>query len=76
MATEALKLNVKTGEKDGKNFWDRCGVVFVNTDDNGNITSLTVRHNMFPNVEMVAFPQREYVPARLSGDEEQEGEPL
>lgn len=72
MATETLKLNVK----DGKNFWDRCGVVFVNTDDNGNITSLTVKHNMFPNVEMVAFPQREYNPVHLSDDEEQEGEPL
>ncbi len=39
MATQTLKLNVKSGEKDGKNFWDRCGVLFVNTDDSGNITS-------------------------------------
>jgi hypothetical protein len=31
MATQTLKLNVKSGEKDGKNFWDRCGVLFVNT---------------------------------------------
>jgi len=30
MATQTLKLNVKSGEKDGKNFWDRCGVLFVN----------------------------------------------
>ena len=59
MTTQTLKLNVKTGEKDGKNFWDRCGVVFVNTDNDGNITSLTVKHNMFPNVEMVAFPKRD-----------------
>ena len=29
MATQTLKLNVKSGEKDGKNFWDRCGVLFV-----------------------------------------------
>ena len=35
MATQTLKLNVKSGEKDGKNFWDRCGVLFVNTDDRG-----------------------------------------
>lgn len=56
MATRTLKLNVRTGDKDGVNYWDRCGVVFVNIDDNGNITSLTVKHNMFPNVEMVAFP--------------------
>ncbi|MEP3330508.1 hypothetical protein [Sedimentitalea sp.] len=35
MATQTLKLNVKSGEKDGKNFWDRCGVLFVNTDDSG-----------------------------------------
>ena len=32
MATQTLKLNVKTGEKDGKNYWDRCGVAFVHTD--------------------------------------------
>ncbi len=58
MATQTLKLNVKTGEKDGKNFWDRCGVAFVHTDDHGNITSIQVKHNMFPGVEMVAFPKR------------------
>ena len=59
MATQHLKLNVKSGEKDGKNFWDRCGVCFVNTVEDGNITSIQVRHSMFPNVEMVAFPQRD-----------------
>ena len=58
MATQTLKLNVKTGEKEGKNFWDRCGVLFVNTDDQGNITSINVKHNMFPGVDMVAFPKR------------------
>ena len=25
MATQTLKLNVKSGEKDDKNFWDRGG---------------------------------------------------
>ena len=59
MATQTLKLNVKSGEKDGKNFWDRCGVVFVNTDDAGAITSIQVRHSMFPGVDMVAFPKKE-----------------
>ncbi|MEO9780410.1 MAG: hypothetical protein ABJH07_26150 [Sedimentitalea sp.] len=58
MATQTLKLNVKTGEKEGKTFWDRCGILFVNTDENGAITSITVRHNMFPEVDMVAFPKR------------------
>jgi hypothetical protein len=62
MATQTLKLNVKSGEKDGKNFWDRCGVLFVNTDDTGNITSINVKHSMFPDVEMVAFPRRVDVP--------------
>ena len=46
MATQTLKLNVKSGEKDGKNFWDRCGVLFVNTDDSGNITSINVKHSV------------------------------
>lgn len=59
MATQALKLNVKSGEKDGKTFWNRCGVAFVNTDDDGNITSIQVKHDMFPGVEMVAFPKKE-----------------
>ena len=59
MATQTLKLNVKSGEKDGQNYWDRCGVVFVNTDDNGEITAITVKHSMFPNVEMVAFPKKD-----------------
>ena len=56
--TQTLKLNVKSGEKDGKNFWNKCGVVFVNKDDAGNITSISVKHDMFPTVEMVAFPQK------------------
>lgn len=60
MASQTLKLNVKAGEKDGKNFWDRCGVLFVNTDDaTGEIKSITVKHSMFPGVEMVAFPKRD-----------------
>ena len=60
MATQTLKLNVKAGEKDGTNYWDRCGVHFVNTDDaTGEIKSITVKHNMFPVVEMVAFPKRD-----------------
>jgi len=59
MATQTLKLNVKSGEKDDKNFWDRCGVLFVNTDVGGNITSIHVKHSMFPDVEMVAFPRRD-----------------
>lgn len=59
MATENMKLRVKAGEKDGKNFWDTCGVLFINKDDNGEITSIQVRHSMFPNVDMVAFPKKD-----------------
>jgi hypothetical protein len=59
MATQTLKLNVKASEKDGTNYWDKCGVLFVNTDDvTGEIKSITVKHSMFPAVEMVAFPKR------------------
>ncbi|WP_417839428.1 hypothetical protein [Tritonibacter scottomollicae] len=61
MATQTLKLNVKSGEKDGKTFWDRCGAVFVRTDEHGNITSISVKHSMFPNVDMVAFPNKDDV---------------
>jgi len=59
MAAQHMKLRVKTGEKDGKNFWETCGVVFLNRDADGEITSIQVRHNMFPNVDMVAFPTRD-----------------
>ena len=59
MASQNFTLKVKAGEKDGTTFWDRCGVVFVNTNEAGEITSISVRHNMFPNVDMVAFPRRD-----------------
>ncbi|MBO9457400.1 hypothetical protein J7376_19405 [Paracoccus sp. R12_1] len=53
-----MKLRVKTGEKDGKNFWDDCGVLFINRSPAGEITSIQVRHSMFPGLDMVAFPKR------------------
>jgi hypothetical protein len=60
MATQNITLKVKTGEKDGKTYWDRCGVLFVHTDEQtGEIKSISVKHNMFPGVEMVAFPKRD-----------------
>lgn len=59
MATESMKLRVKTGEKDGKGYWDDCGVLFINRGSDGEITSIQVRHSMFPNVDMVAFPKRD-----------------
>ena len=59
MATEQMKLRVKTGEKDGKNYWDTCGVLFINRDDDAEITSIQLRHNMFPGVDMVAFPKKD-----------------
>jgi len=58
MATQTLQLNVKTGEKDGKPFFNRCGVLFVSTNDAGEITAINVKHSMFPGVEMVAFPKK------------------
>lgn len=41
-----------------QNFWNTCGVLFVHTDDTGKITSISVKHDMFPGVKMVAFPKR------------------
>lgn len=64
MATEHMKLRVKTGEKDGKNYWDTCGVLFIHRDSSDEITSIQLRHNMFPGVDMVAFPAKDG-----SGDE-------
>lgn len=62
IVSQTLNLNVKSGEKDGENFWDRCGFLFVNTDDSGNRTSINVKHSMFIDVEMVAFPRRDEEP--------------
>ena len=59
MTTQTLQLKVKTTGNDGKNYWDRCGAVFINTNDQGEITSVSVKHSMFPNVDMAAFPRRE-----------------
>ena len=59
MPSQTLNLNVKANEKDGKTYWNRCGVAFVSTDEKGNITAITVKHDMFPNVDMVAFPKKE-----------------
>ncbi|MGR3362379.1 MAG: hypothetical protein ACU0DE_15025 [Paracoccus sp. (in: a-proteobacteria)] len=42
----------------GHTVWDDCGVVFINRNPAGEITSIQVRHNMFPGVDMVAFPKR------------------
>ena len=59
MTTQTLKLNVKSGEKDGKNFWNKCGVVFVSFNDDGSIKAINVKHDMFPSVDMVAFPKKD-----------------
>jgi len=59
LAAQSMKLRVKSGEKDGKTYWDTCGVVFVNSDDDGEITSVNIKHSMFPGVEMVSFPKKD-----------------
>ena len=48
----------------GKTFWKSCGVAFLNPDDDGGQDSgkpksVTIRLDLFPGVEMVAFPRRE-----------------
>ena len=58
MVNQTLTLNVVEKHSE-KNFYSKCGVVFLNTDDDGNITSVKVKHNMFPGVDMVAFPNKD-----------------
>ena len=58
MANQTLQLNVAT-KNNGKNYYSKCGVVFINTDNDGKITSLSVKHVMFPDVDMVAFPKKD-----------------
>ena len=44
----------QTGEKGGKNFWDDCGVLFINRDGADHMRDLEAEGDMFPNVGMVA----------------------
>ena len=46
----------------GKTYWKSCGVAFLNVDEDGQDTSaksIAIRLDLFPGVDMVAFPRRE-----------------
>ena len=52
---KTYNINIKKTYKD-RDFWRPCGVAFPRYDDAGNLTSISIRLDLFENVEMVAFP--------------------
>ncbi|MCY3873848.1 MAG: hypothetical protein OXF88_06100 [Rhodobacteraceae bacterium] len=48
-------INIKKTYKD-RDFWRPCGVAFPHHDEKGKLKSITIRLDLFENVEMVAFP--------------------
>ncbi|MCY3872944.1 MAG: hypothetical protein OXF88_01465 [Rhodobacteraceae bacterium] len=62
-STNVYTINVKQDGTDGKVYWKPCGVAFLNVDDSdghhARPKSISLKLDLFPNVEIVAFPRRE-----------------
>ena len=60
-STNVYTINIKQDGADGKVYWKPCGIAFLNGDaeDGGNPKSISLKLDLFPNVEIVAFPRRE-----------------
>ena len=56
-------INIKQEGDGDKVFWKSCGVAFLNVDDadgqEARPRSITIKLDLFPGVDMVAFPRRE-----------------
>ncbi|MDE0211212.1 MAG: hypothetical protein OXJ64_15175 [Boseongicola sp.] len=56
-------ISIKQVGENEKTYWKSCGVAFLNVDDSdgrhARPRSIAIRLDLFPNVEMVAFPRRE-----------------
>ena len=61
--TDVYTLNIKQAGPGGKTYWKSCGVAFLNVDDadghHARPRSISLKLDLFPNVEIVAFPRRE-----------------
>lgn len=55
---DVLEMKVRTDEKDGKNYWSKCGVLFIRRDEQGDIASIGVKFDLFSDVDMVAMPKK------------------
>lgn len=60
-STNVYTINIRQEGADGKVYWKPCGIAFLNGDDAGGIgpKSISLKLDLFPNVEIVAFPRRE-----------------
>lgn len=60
-STNAYTINIKQEGADGKVYWKPCGMAFLNGDDEDgeNPKSISLKLDLFPNVEVVAFPRRD-----------------
>ena len=62
-STGVYTINIKQAGDGDKVFWKSCGVAFLNVDDadgqHARPRSIRIKLDLFPGVEMVAFPRRE-----------------
>lgn len=59
MATkpEVLNLTLRQDHNE-KTWWRPCGVAFLHRNEDSSIKSITVKLDLFPNLDLVAFPKR------------------
>ena len=63
-STNVYTISIKQTGTGEKTYWKSCGVAFLNRDDEdgrdaGPPRSIAIKLDLFPNVELVAFPRRE-----------------
>ncbi len=61
---DVYTISIKQVGDNEKTYWKSCGVAFLNSNDKDGQDarqprSITIKLDLFPNVEMVAFPRRE-----------------
>ncbi len=54
---QAFNITIKKQHK-GKTYWRNCGVAFPRFEPDGSLKSVTIRLDLFENLELVAFPQK------------------
>ncbi|MCY3877091.1 MAG: hypothetical protein OXF88_22720 [Rhodobacteraceae bacterium] len=56
-------ISIKQVGENEKTYWKSCGVAFLNVDGpdghHARPRSIAIKLDLFPNVEIVAFPRRE-----------------
>lgn len=62
-SNDVYTINIRQKGGGDKIFWKSCGVAFLNVDDadgqQARPRSIMIKLDLFPGVDMVAFPRRE-----------------